>query len=64
MSILVFRHNLRMNDKYVLDFCNNEISHIAMQISFHEKNKVDVVLHCLIRSIEITDDAGILHCKQ
>ena len=53
-----------MNDKYVLDFRNNEISHITTQISFYEKNKEDVVLHCLIRSVEMTDDAGILHCKQ
>ena len=29
LSILVFRHIVRMNDKYVLDF--RKISHIAMR---------------------------------
>ena len=41
----------------------DEISHITMQISIWEK-KEDVVLHCLIITVEINDDAGILPPKQ
>ena len=51
-----------MNDKYVVGFC--KISHIAMQILIYEKSKRDVVLRCLLRDIEINDDAGILHPNQ
>ena len=63
LSILAFRHILSMNDKYVLEFWMKFIKFQCV-ILFTKKMKGHIVLHCLVREVEINDDSVILHPKQ
>ena len=52
-----------MNDEYFLDFWMKLIEFQCV-IWFTKKMKGHIVLHCLVREVEINDDSVILHPKQ